>query len=78
MTVIRAPPSSLSPSGAGERIAGILVNGTCVPGGEFRGTSSPVLHVWVVENPCGPFAGIDGGAGGSHGESCDHEHAETT
>ncbi len=55
-------------------LAGIVVNGTCVPGGEFRGTSAPMLHVWVVENPCGPFAGIEGGAGG-HGQSCDHDDA---
>jgi hypothetical protein len=32
-----------------------------------------MLHVWVVENECGPFAGIEGGAG-SHGETCEHAH----
>lgn len=45
-----------SPDG---RIAGILVDGQCRPGGVFRGTS-PMLHVWVVDNPCGRFAGIEG------------------
>ena len=52
----------------GRRIAGILVNGKCFPGGTLRATS-PMLHVWVTDHPCGPFAGIEGGG---HGESCDH------
>jgi hypothetical protein len=54
------------------QIAGVLVDGTCRPGGVLR-VSPPMLHVWVVENPCGPFAGIDDGAT-SHGDSCDHTH----
>jgi len=52
----------------GRRIAGILRDGKCWPGGTFRPTP-PMLHVWVKEHPCGPFAGIEGGG---HGESCDH------
>lgn len=40
------------------RLAGVLVDGKCTPGGELRPTS-PMLHVWVVDNPCGPFAGTD-------------------
>ena len=51
------------------RLAGILVDGECRPGGTFRATP-PMLHVWIVEHPCGPFAGIDG----SHGTGCVHEH----
>jgi len=51
-------------------LAGILVDGTCRPAGTFRPTP-PMLHVWVVEHPCGPFAGIDG----SHGSGCEHEHS---
>ena len=43
--------------------------GTCARG-EFRPTQ-PMLHVWVDEHPCGPFAGIEG----SHGSGCDdHDH----
>jgi hypothetical protein len=37
--------------------------------GVFRATP-PMLHVWMIEHPCGPFAGIEGahGAGcGTHG-----------
>lgn len=53
---------------AGVRLAGLLVDGRCVPRGTFRPTP-PMLHVWVQEHPCGPFAGIDG-----HGEGCAHGH----
>jgi hypothetical protein len=40
------------------RLAGIVVNGRCRPGGT-PGLSTPMLHVWVVPNDCGPFAGVD-------------------
>ena len=52
----------------GTRLAGILVNGQCRPGGELRATA-PMLHVWLEDTPCGPFAGIEG-----HGGSCAHAH----
>ncbi len=42
----------------GTRIAGIVVNGQCRPGGT-QGQGMPMLHVWVVPNDCGPFAGTD-------------------
>jgi hypothetical protein len=39
------------------------VNGNCPPGSSKLG-SAPMLHVWVVPNPCGPFAALEGiGAG---------------
>ncbi|HEX7167422.1 MAG TPA: hypothetical protein VF230_10625, partial [Acidimicrobiales bacterium] len=44
---------------SGIKLAGILRDGKCVPGGTFRPTP-PMLHVWVTEHPCGPFAGIEG------------------
>ena len=51
----------------GIRVVGTTdANGTCVRG-EFRGTQ-PMMHVWVIEHECGPFAGIEG----SHGSGCDH------
>ena len=50
-------------------IAGIVVNGVCRPGGTFRGTS-PMMHVWLENTPCGPFAGIEGHGGAG----CDHTH----
>lgn len=54
----------------GARVVGTTdANGSCTRG-EFRPTQ-PMMHVWVTEHPCGPFAGIEG----SHGSGCDHnEH----
>ena len=51
-------------------IAGIRVNGVCRPGGTFRGTS-PMMHVWLQNTPCGPFAGIEGHGGAG----CEHTHS---
>jgi hypothetical protein len=43
---------------SGGRVAGRLVDGRCRPAGVHR-TTPPMLHVWVVPNDCGPFAGVD-------------------
>jgi hypothetical protein len=40
------------------RLAGAVVGGQCRPAGVQR-TTSPMLHVWVLPNDCGPFAGTD-------------------
>lgn len=40
-------------------VAGTTELGEC-PAGSIAITTPPMLHVWVVENPAGPFAGIDG------------------
>jgi hypothetical protein len=53
---------------SGTRLAGLLVGGRCFPGGTFRATP-PMLHVWLRDHPCGPFAGIEG-----HGQGCQHGH----
>ncbi len=38
-------------------------NGICPPGTNKAG-NTPMLHVWIVPNPCGPFAALEGiGAG---------------
>ncbi|MFN8034310.1 MAG: hypothetical protein U0V73_00020 [Acidimicrobiia bacterium] len=58
-------------------VAGVLVNGKCTPGGTFHGTS-PMLHVWVVPNDCGPFAGIETAGPVSHGSDCAHTHATSS
>jgi hypothetical protein len=54
---------------SGVRLAGLLVNGRCYPAGTLRATP-PMLHVWLADHPCGPFAGIEG-----HGGGCAHGHA---
>ena len=53
---------------SGVRVVGrVGADGQC-PRGEFRGTA-PMLHVWMVPHPCGPFAGLEG-----HGGGCGHDH----
>lgn len=50
-------------------LAGRLVDGVCRPGGVHVPTP-PMMHVWIVPHPCGPFAPLEG-----HGGSCEHEHS---
>ena len=52
------------------KLAGIVVNGVCRPGGTFRATA-PMMHVWLTDPPCGPFAGVEGHGAGD----CAHTHA---
>jgi hypothetical protein len=53
----------------GAQVVGrIQADGSCAVG-EFRATP-PMLHVWLLPHPCGPFAGIEG----SHGDGCVHDH----
>lgn len=60
------------------RVAGITsVGGTCTPPlQKFEPT--PMIHVWITPHPCGPFAALEGVAGGqvAEGETqlCDHAH----
>jgi hypothetical protein len=56
----------------GLQVVGTVVNGHCTRG-RFRPTP-PMLHVWVVPNACGPFAGIEGPGGVNHGTTCTHSH----
>lgn len=52
----------------GARVVGTTgPDGSCARG-EFRPTQ-PMIHVWVIEHECGPFAGIEGG----HGSGCAHD-----
>jgi hypothetical protein len=54
---------------SGVRLAGVLRNGRCFPGGTLAATP-PMLHVWLAQNECGPFAGIEG-----HGALCSAHHS---
>jgi hypothetical protein len=52
------------------RVVGVTgPDGSCSRG-VFMATP-PMLHVWMQEHACGPFAGIDGSA---HGDCVGHEH----
>jgi hypothetical protein len=70
--------------GAPQRVVVGLTSapGTCARG-EFLQPHAPMLHVWVVDNPCGPFASLEGaGAGQAITEEqdpnanpdCQHSH----
>jgi hypothetical protein len=56
-------------------------NGVCPPGTSKAG-NTPMLHVWVVPNPCGPFAALEGiGAGQvppGQTRLCDTGHGSVT
>jgi hypothetical protein len=67
------------------RVSGVAPAGEECPEGTFRlaGTNSennnvPMVHIWIVPHPCGPFAALEGvGAGQiAPGEErlCDHAH----
>lgn len=63
---------------AGPRVAALTTaDGTCRPG-TVKGPEIPMIHVWITPHPCGPFAALEGVAGGTiaAGESrlCDHVH----
>ncbi len=58
---------------SGTRLAGVSADGkTCRPAGELRVTP-PMLHVWLSDNACGPFAGIEG-HGADGGDCASHGH----
>jgi len=56
------------------------VNGTC-PAGSSKAGDTPMLHVWVVPNVCGPFASLEGVGAGQvpPGQTrlCDTAHGST-
>jgi hypothetical protein len=45
----------------GTHLAGILVNGRCIPGGTL-GVTAPMIHAWIVPNACGQFANLENSA----------------
>ena len=61
-----------------QRVVGLTApDGTCrAP--FVKGPSIPMIHVWIVAKPCGPFAALEGVGGGQikAGEErlCDHVH----
>jgi LPXTG-motif cell wall-anchored protein len=50
------------------RLVGVTVNGACERGHVLP--TPPMVHVWIVDTPCGRFAGVD-----EHGLQCEpHGH----
>ena len=65
---------------AGPRVAGLTDSqGNCAAGLR-KGDATPMIHVWIESHPCGPFAALEGVAGGTipEGETrlCDHAHGQ--
>lgn len=63
------------------RVAGVTSeNGPCRPP-LIKFDPHPMIHVWIEKHPCGPFAALEGVAGGQvkSGETkaCDHAHGST-
>ena len=63
---------------AGPRVVGLTDGqGNCAAGLR-KGDATPMIHVWIESHPCGPFAALEGVAGGTipKGETrlCDHAH----
>jgi hypothetical protein len=61
------------------RVAGVAPPSEECPPGTFRFDQNvPMMHVWIVPHVCGPFAALEGVAGGQiqEGEerACDHHH----
>ena len=61
-------------------VAGITSIGGSCPAGESKAGNTPMLHVWIVPNPCGPFAALEGiGAGqvpAGQTRNCDTRNAD--
>jgi hypothetical protein len=51
-------------------------DGSC-PSDTSKASNTPMLHVWTVPNPCGPFASLEFGGQFPDGETrnCDHDNA---
>jgi hypothetical protein len=64
-------------------VAGVTPPGQeCRPGTQRLGDPVPMVHVWITPHECGPFAALEGVAGGQipEGEArlCDHHHGAAT
>jgi hypothetical protein len=67
-------------SGDAPQVAGVIdASGSCRNGlVKFR--PSPMIHVWITPNACGPFAALEGEGAGTIAEGqtrlCDHLHGD--
>jgi hypothetical protein len=60
------------------RVSSVVPPSSPCPAGSFRLPTTPMVHVWIVGHPCGPFAALEGVGGGQVGDGedvlCDHAH----
>lgn len=66
----------------GPKVRGITnAEGECPPGLDKFQAQAPMMHVWIREHPCGPFAALEGIGGGQIAEgeevNCNHTHGGT-
>jgi hypothetical protein len=63
-------------------LAGVAFAGRKCGPGTTKAGNTPMLHVWIVPHPCGPFAALEGIGGGQipPGETrlCDRAHGATS
>jgi hypothetical protein len=63
-------------------LAGFTFGGQSCPAGTTKAGNTPMLHVWIVPNRCGPFAALEGIGGGQipPGQTrlCDTAHGSPT
>ncbi len=64
--------------GEAPKVRGVTGVGQGCPPGLVKLDPVPMIHVWIVPQPCGPFAALEGVGGGQikEGEErlCDHAH----
>jgi hypothetical protein len=67
-----------TPDPAAPRVSSVTPAGQPCPGDTVRGSQVPMLHVWITPHRCGPFAALEGVAGGQvvggGTRLCDHAH----
>ncbi len=67
-----------TPDPAAPRVSSVTPAGQPCPGDTVRGSQVPMLHVWISPHRCGPFAALEGVAGGQvvggGARLCDHAH----
>jgi len=60
------------------RVAGLTNSEGECPAGLFLPEPTPMVHVWLENQPCGPFSALEGIGGGQIAEgetvNCDHAH----
>jgi hypothetical protein len=63
-------------------VAGLVNSDGECPAGLFLPEPTPMVHVWLENQPCGPFAALEGIGGGQIAEgetvNCDHQHGGTS
>ena len=67
--------------GPAPQVAGFHLSGQPCGLGLQAFPATPMIHVWITKNPCGPFAALEGiGAGqvkAGEVRACDHVHGST-